>query len=275
MKHHPAAWIFIVAAALFSALPSLSCAEERFGPWVYYAPYYYPQNMKFAGLPLCPQDFAPKYESPNPPQPSNAVPPGSIGQQKPVTKVSSRGMHANMHGSGARGIDRPSLSKPYVPPSRPERVRELPSSTQIRHTEPTERSFDRPSPQEAPASTYLPSARPTPQLSTPGAGPSQYRPSSQPAVQPTPPAVPETSLPPVNRAPNRVETPELPSSSVSPSQRPSLYSAPVDSKRSEALADQSPQASASVGKKSWTWGRKPPASNQNMQRVPGYSDQNL
>ena len=135
MKHHPAAWILIVAAALFMALPSLSSAEERFGPWVYYAPYYYPPNMKFAGRPLLPQDFAPKYESPNPPQPSNAVPPRTMEQRKPVTKVSNRRMNSGTGGPHFGSYHRSSISTPYTPKSRVDRVNDVPSAA-VRPSEP-------------------------------------------------------------------------------------------------------------------------------------------
>lgn len=276
MKHHPAAWIFIVAAALFVALPSLSCAEERFGPWVYYAPYYYPPFMKFAGRPMCPQDFAPKYESPNPPQPSNAVPPRPMEPPKRVTKVSSRRMDSGMGGSHFRNYQRSSISTPYTPKPRQERVNSVPSAT-VRPSEPSQRSASFPPPQETQRPPYLPPAKPTPQLSSPGVGANHYPPSPQPAAQQTPARVPDASMQHVNQLPQRVETPEMPSATTSPAQRPSLSSAPVERHQQESVAAAQPQSgNAGAGKKSWSWGRQSPNGNrQTVPRMPGSGDQNL
>jgi hypothetical protein len=64
----------LMALVLF-ALPVTSHAEERFGPWVYYAPYYFPPDKCCLGHCFGPDDFLPRYESPNPPEPPNNVPP--------------------------------------------------------------------------------------------------------------------------------------------------------------------------------------------------------
>jgi hypothetical protein len=37
-----------------------------FGPWRYYAPYYFAPSHSCLGLSLTPKDFQPRYESPNP-----------------------------------------------------------------------------------------------------------------------------------------------------------------------------------------------------------------
>jgi hypothetical protein len=54
---------------------ALSQSEERFGPWLYYAPYYFPPDGRCLGHCLSADDFRPTYESPNPPQPRNDAPP--------------------------------------------------------------------------------------------------------------------------------------------------------------------------------------------------------
>jgi hypothetical protein len=41
---------------------AIQAQEERFGPWKYYAPYYFPRNNLYAG----PESQAPVYEAPNP-----------------------------------------------------------------------------------------------------------------------------------------------------------------------------------------------------------------
>jgi hypothetical protein len=52
------------------ALAASSHAEERFGPWLYFAPYYFPPDGCCLGYCFGPNDFRPRYESPNPPIPS-------------------------------------------------------------------------------------------------------------------------------------------------------------------------------------------------------------
>ncbi len=197
MKHHPAALILIVAAALFTALPSLSLAEERFGPWAYYAPYYFPPDMVFAGRLFCPQDFAPRYESPNPCQPSNAVPPGMIGEQRRPVKVGARTMHSALSSQRDNGLGSSSLSTPYRPTPRPHHEYAPPSAS-VRQNVPTDRASTSPSATERPVNRYLPPSRPRPQLSAPGQ-PSSLAPPSQRPVPPN--NVPER--PPVQHvAPN-------------------------------------------------------------------------
>jgi hypothetical protein len=52
-------------------LPGAAPASElRFGPWAYYAPYYFPPPDALQCL-LGPDAFNPKYESPAPPAPSS------------------------------------------------------------------------------------------------------------------------------------------------------------------------------------------------------------
>ncbi len=52
---------------------SASYPEPRFGPWVYFAPYYFPPDDCCCGYCFGPMDFLPQYESPNPPIPSHDV----------------------------------------------------------------------------------------------------------------------------------------------------------------------------------------------------------
>jgi hypothetical protein len=64
--------ILTLAILSVAALTSVQ-AELRFGPWVYWAPYYYPSPEKLQDLGFKPQDLAPRYQSPNP------LPPKSDG----------------------------------------------------------------------------------------------------------------------------------------------------------------------------------------------------
>lgn len=78
----------LIGLSLICLVNASDCnAEMRFGPWAYYAPYYFPQNVP--GCPINPVDQLPTYESPNPPLPSHD--PGPCAAQAPprYKKVSS------------------------------------------------------------------------------------------------------------------------------------------------------------------------------------------
>lgn len=277
MKHHPATLTLIVAAALFTALPSLSLAEERFGPWAYYAPYYFPPQMVYAGRLFSPQDFLPRYETPNPPQPSNAAPPGMIADQRCPTKVRGRTMHTAVTAPRNSGLGRPSLSAPYRPSPRPER--EYGSSTpSVRPHEPAARPSALPPATEKSINRNLPAATPTPQLSTPGEPSKRYQPPQQPAppaqhestqrpapvyqlperplTQQVTPKIPDNAFEQVNKPSRRVESSEIPSSTSPATVRQSVPSVPADNTMTAPAGDQQPYA-GSPSKKPWTWGRKP------------------
>jgi hypothetical protein len=55
------------------AIAASSQAEQRFGPWAYFAPYYFPPDGCCLGYCFGPDDFRPRYESPNPPIPSHDI----------------------------------------------------------------------------------------------------------------------------------------------------------------------------------------------------------
>jgi hypothetical protein len=63
--------VFTIISAI--ALQTSSNAEQRFGPWLYYAPYYFPPDGCCLGYCFGPDDFRPRYESPNPPLPNHDV----------------------------------------------------------------------------------------------------------------------------------------------------------------------------------------------------------
>jgi hypothetical protein len=80
--------IFVLLALTFTfPFQALSNSEERFGPWRYYAPYYFPPDRCCLGYCFSPDDFRPTYESPNPPQPKNDVPPRNAAPARPPKKV--------------------------------------------------------------------------------------------------------------------------------------------------------------------------------------------
>jgi hypothetical protein len=64
-------FVFVIVSAI--ALATSSHAETRFGPWAYFAPYYFPPDGCCLGYCFGPDDFRPRYESPNPPIPCHDV----------------------------------------------------------------------------------------------------------------------------------------------------------------------------------------------------------
>jgi len=104
----------------------------RFGPWVYYAPYYFPRDGCCNGFQLGPEDFRPKYEDPNPLSPgSPAAPPPpvltGVNQCPPV--VGPRGKKsAPLRAASQRGVSRllsvPKETRPkLVQPPNPQPLR--------------------------------------------------------------------------------------------------------------------------------------------------------
>lgn len=87
MKHHKTVLVVLFGLALITTMAAAAHAELRFGPWVHFAPYYFPPATSGLGLCFSPEDFAPKYESPNPPKPRSdgyCPPPAP---SRPVRKV--------------------------------------------------------------------------------------------------------------------------------------------------------------------------------------------
>jgi hypothetical protein len=91
MKNRNAILLAILSIMLVIAFQVPSFAEERFGPWVYYAPYYYPPSNQCLACITSPLAFLPRYESPNPPIPSND--PGPQCPHRPICKVKPKPGH--------------------------------------------------------------------------------------------------------------------------------------------------------------------------------------
>ncbi|MFH0825396.1 MAG: hypothetical protein V2B18_21805 [Pseudomonadota bacterium] len=99
----------LLAAAAFLILPVVSpchAEEERFGPWVYFAPYYFPGHNTAVGACLTPEHFEPLYEVDNPripgqPMPMVAKPPTGMRKVKESygTGVPARPMGPPPHGA--------------------------------------------------------------------------------------------------------------------------------------------------------------------------------
>ncbi len=108
--------LFVLALSFFSCLNALSHTEERFGPWLYYAPYYFPPDGCCLGHCFSPDEFRPRYEAPNPPQPKNdAPPPCSDG----LSPTKTRGRTAAVSGE----LKNPAPLKPIS------RIRPIPDTT--------------------------------------------------------------------------------------------------------------------------------------------------
>lgn len=73
----------IIACSSFQALADTG---RTYGPWRYFAPYYFSPSRSCAGVPLTPDDFKSKYELPNPVVPGEPVP------APPERKVKSKVM---------------------------------------------------------------------------------------------------------------------------------------------------------------------------------------
>lgn len=69
MANRMTAFTLLVLVALIFGLQGPACGEERFGPWKYFAPYYFPVDKSCLGHCFGPDDFLPRYETPPPPKP--------------------------------------------------------------------------------------------------------------------------------------------------------------------------------------------------------------
>ncbi len=58
--------LILTVAFLGVTAHALAQTNPPFGPWRYYAPYYFAPSHSCLGLSLTPKDFQPRYESPNP-----------------------------------------------------------------------------------------------------------------------------------------------------------------------------------------------------------------
>jgi hypothetical protein len=110
-------------------LAASSHAELRFGPWVYFAPYYFPPDGCCLGYCFGPDDFIPRYESPNPPIPSHDVGPclGCPGPAPIPRKVTPRSQ-----------ASRPTHSMAPAPRLREDRP--VPSETRVLQPSRTDRT---------------------------------------------------------------------------------------------------------------------------------------
>ena len=122
MRYTKAALVLIVAASFVLLLQVPAPAEERFGPWVYYAPYYFPPDGTCNGLCLSPSAFLPTYESPNPPEPNGERPPRPPREARQPTKVAAHTPH-----TGPSSMDAPpprqSGSNRFSPIEKPRRAK--------------------------------------------------------------------------------------------------------------------------------------------------------
>lgn len=116
----PKSFVLLILTGLLLFLCSFSAsAEERFGPWVYFAPYYFPPDGTCKGHCLSPNDFLPTYESPNPPAPNGECPPRTHREGPAPVKVAAQRFQAapaNVNRSPTRPPA--GIVKPFEKPSR-------------------------------------------------------------------------------------------------------------------------------------------------------------
>ena len=99
MKYSKAAFILtLTAATIMTAALCDSHAQDRFGPFLHYAPYYFPKDG-CKGFCFSAEDYRPTYEDPNPlppprgrmpvpkPKPSKVKPHFSHGPMMPVMQA--------------------------------------------------------------------------------------------------------------------------------------------------------------------------------------------
>ena len=121
--------VFVLVALSSITLAASSHAEPRFGPWVYFAPYYFPPDGCCLGFCFGPNDFIPRYESPNPPIPSYDIG-ACLGYPRPapLPRKVAPGSHVNLSSHSMAPAprlneNRPALSATRVPrPSRTEQT---------------------------------------------------------------------------------------------------------------------------------------------------------
>lgn len=159
MRSSRFAIILILAATLALVAAAGSQAELRFGPWVYWAPYYYPSPEKLQALGFKPEDFAPRYQSPNP------LSPGSEGECLPAPPPPPR-----------RVASRPPSAHTVRPPVR-NRPHPAPSSV----SRPTIRSAPLPAPRSVPQESLQSAPQTNPRSVSRPIEPARRPPAATPA----------------------------------------------------------------------------------------------
>jgi hypothetical protein len=136
MNIHKIALLSLFAATLVLAAHLPATAEMRFGPWVYFAPYYFPPDRSCLGYCLTDQDFLPKYQSPNPlPPPKDGFcpPPRRSGRARAAVASSPRGsvsipVRTAPVEPRSRQLNRPSPDAPRIVPTTPPRPQSRPGA---------------------------------------------------------------------------------------------------------------------------------------------------
>ncbi len=99
----------IALMLVFAVVPLMAVSHAsadtgfRFGPWLYFAPYYFPSSGSCMGICFTPAHFIPRYESPNPPAPGPYAGPAAVP-------------HPPKKGMPRKGFPRPFHSEQYGPP---------------------------------------------------------------------------------------------------------------------------------------------------------------
>jgi hypothetical protein len=115
--------LLITIALLVVTATAYPYTGTRFGPWLYFAPYYFPPDGCCKGYCFSPNEFAPRYEDPPPLAPALFVP----GGPPPVLKKQSAGslgppLQARTTGSREKDPNRSTgqnYRRPYLDPRPP------------------------------------------------------------------------------------------------------------------------------------------------------------
>jgi hypothetical protein len=107
--------LIIAIAALALAASALCEFGPRFGPWKYYAPYYFPKRGCM-GMCISPRDFVPTYEDPNPLVPGLPTP---LPPPRKVHKVTRGGCPPVQRAWVPTGPRQPLPPARPVPPNSP------------------------------------------------------------------------------------------------------------------------------------------------------------
>ena len=295
MNTHKAALVLVLIAVIVAAVPAATHAEQRFGPWVYYAPYYFPPGLACIGHCFTTLDLLPRYESPNPAPPSSAVPPCTAGPPAGPAKVAARAVPRGTFPMPRAAVRQPIVSRPHKAPDR---------SMTSYGARPV-RSADRYQPPERSASRYpavnRPVARPNtvatpaahPKLSEQSPGSSYtprpgspaeynsaavqappYRSPSEPEIARTPPTPARTAVeetPPVTREQPSQASRERAAARPKPATEHAYeYEAPKRPvpAQNQSMSEETPPSGTGGTKRTWTWGRPSQAGFGRQSHVP-------
>ncbi|MBI5568810.1 MAG: hypothetical protein HY914_02600 [Desulfomonile tiedjei] len=281
MNTHKAALVLVLIAVI-AAFPAASSAEQRFGPWAYYAPYYFPPGLACIGHCFTPLDLLPRYESPNPEPPSSAVPPCTAGPPARPAKVAARAVPGETFSMPRAAVRQPAVLRPHKAPAKPMTSYETRPGRSAERYQPPERSASRyPAgerpitrantghrtssqprlSEQSPGSSYAPRPGSTAAHNAPANPTPQYRSPSEPEPVKTPPtqvrSAPEESKPMTREQPSYPLQERAAVRSAPPAEAAYEYEAPKRPAptQDQTMSEKTSETGTNGTKRTWTWGR--------------------